>query len=160
MSEGREEEHRHEKTDPSRETVRDFDWKALEEAMGESELDLSEADYAKLAVAMNRIVAWVIDGAVNRVPGQKQPDLRSIVRKFLALAWLINPALLGDAKSLAMISQRMGMSRSLFHHHYTAAKKFFRVRTPKNKPADNPTEPPTKTARVDTVTGKITSDDW
>ena len=91
--------------DPIAKTHAEFDWELLSTLLGET-LDAEDelaaacldADREKLCKAIAEIFQFVI----------KQKQLHNVGRRFVALAWVINPALFGG-ESAAQVAREFGL---------------------------------------------------
>lgn len=91
--------------DPTDERSVPFDWEGLEHAMGEAEL--GPIEYERLALAMGRVLRWL----VFTNPGERDRQ-RIIARRVLALAWTTDPGIFDDCPSLKQAAKRAGILRT------------------------------------------------
>ncbi|HET7624390.1 MAG TPA: hypothetical protein VFM25_03925 [Verrucomicrobiae bacterium] len=103
------EDYQSQHTNPLSPTHADFDWDELDKRLGESELESDETPEQKFTAAMRRIFQWVLNIDYNIKSNELMPDTL-IGRRFIALAWVINPALFPDSPSLHKLSRRLGFT--------------------------------------------------
>ena len=106
--------------DPLDGRVMDFDWDALDGGANGHDADHSR-DLGDLAQALNRILAWLV--ARNANAGE-QFD-RTVGRKAIALAWVVNPGLFEGAPSLASLAKELGVTRACLSCHTSSVSREF-----------------------------------
>jgi hypothetical protein len=98
---------------------RDFDWNGLYESLGENEEERS-TNSNQLIQGLKRIVEWVLDTRLT----DRHAEM-VIARRFIALAWVINPDYL-EGKSLTQIARvlRIRHKQSLSKYAANAKRRF------------------------------------
>jgi len=91
-----------EKRDPTVPTATDFDWDEVFREMGE----LSSEDKASVAIVIRKIFLWVTAVKLNRRNTQKM-----VGRRFIALAWVLDPSLFEDSPSLESLGKKIGCKK-------------------------------------------------
>lgn len=116
--------------DPTFDTQADFDWRGLEELLGEAE-QLQESDRALLADVLHKIIAWCVECQ----PGKLRLDL--LGRKIVALAWLVSPEFFEGA-SLSKLARRAGLKNNKYLAQYSGqASRTFNLRNHAQSHAHN-----------------------
>jgi hypothetical protein len=85
-----------------------FDWEELERAMGEAECD--PPDYPRMALAIDRILRWIVDTKVGR--GGNADCLRLYGTRVIGLLWVLNPDAFDGRPSLRELAKSLGAHRS------------------------------------------------
>lgn len=85
--------------------------------------ELSVSDYEKLQLALGEIFRWVCKTNLDHKEAQSR-----IGRRFVALAWCVNPKLITGEPSLSRIAEKFGVSKSLMSVHATDATRKFGTR--------------------------------
>ena len=98
------EDYTNDQLDPLYESTVDFDLAEVERRLGES--NDSEPDYDALAKAVHCLLKWV-----SAVEFGKPNAEAMIGRRFLALAWVTNPALFEGSPSAAKLAECLGIKR-------------------------------------------------
>lgn len=92
---------------PEKNRADEFSWDEIEAPVA----DLSEEERAKLREAFTRVMQWQLRGIEKPSPGGSREKARTIGIRAVALAWMLNPALLGGKRSAAAIARDLGVSR-------------------------------------------------
>jgi hypothetical protein len=102
-------------------TYADFDWKELENLLGEAK-ELDEQSIEKLAQVLRGIVAWCIASRPGTI------NLKKAALRIVALAWVIDPEFF-DGASLAELARRGSMkSPSTLARQTGEASRVFGIR--------------------------------
>jgi hypothetical protein len=101
----------------------EFDWGAIERAMGEECPDLSERDYASMGIALRRVLRWLV--SVGRADQRRVAEL--IGRRTLGLAWVVDPSLIEGSPSLSTLAKQLGTSKAVMSLSSSKASKVFGV---------------------------------
>lgn len=88
-------------------TEMEFDWDELYERLGEpSDRQLHENNMEQISEFVRKLFQWVV--AVDL----KQPNSQMLVgRRFIALAWVLNPALFDGSPSASKLAETLGITR-------------------------------------------------
>jgi hypothetical protein len=95
----------------------DFDWEGLYELLGETQRELSLIDYDMQAIALKRILAWVLAGNTNSMVG----------RRAKALAWVLNPAMFQGSPSMSALARSMDVHKACFSELTSEASRVFGI---------------------------------
>ncbi len=106
------------KVDPlARLPVDDFPFDQVAASLGEATAELDRGDRAKLGQALRMLLSFLCRA--------RHPE--SIGRRTIALAWVINPELVGGV-SLARLAKGARCSKAALSHYTAQATKRFRVK--------------------------------
>jgi hypothetical protein len=90
--------------DPLYETTVDFDMAEVERRLGE--VPDEGPDYNELGKIVERLFKWVV--AIEKA----KPNVEAMIgRRFLALAWVANPALFQGSPSASKLAESLGIKR-------------------------------------------------
>lgn len=93
-----------EKINPLYDSTIDFDMAEVERRLGEA--GDNEPDYDELAKVVQRLLKWVTAVELGK------PNAEATVgRRFLAMAWVTNPALFEGSPSAAKLAECLGIKR-------------------------------------------------
>lgn len=109
--------------DPLDGRVGEFDWEAIEHALGEQCPDLTERDYAAMGIALRRVLQWMV--TVGRCEPKKMAEI--IGRRTLALAWVMDPSIIEGSPSLSSLAKRIGTSKAVLSLSSSKASKVFGI---------------------------------
>jgi hypothetical protein len=104
--------------DPLAEASIDFDFAAID---GEIET-LDPGDREKLAQVVRRLFQFVCVGNLNAESAPQR-----ITRRFLAVAWTLDPALIDGTPSATKLAKRIGCPASKFHTLTGAVTRKFKI---------------------------------
>lgn len=111
------------KLDPLDGRVADFDWEAVERALGEEPGDDEGAiDYQAFAFALRRVLRWLV--ARRQARGWD----RTVGRRAIALAWIVDPSFIPGAPSLRRIEGRLLIPRNILSRYVAEATREFGLR--------------------------------
>jgi hypothetical protein len=104
--------------DPLADAAIDFDFSEIDR-----EIDtLEDGDREKLAQVVRRIFQWVVRGNLN---AKSAPV--AISRRWLALAWVLDPGLIEGTPSATELARRIGCPPSKFHTLTGAITRDFKI---------------------------------
>ena len=109
--------------DPLDGRMGEFDWDAIERALGEQCPDLTERDYAAMGIALRRVLQWMV--TVGRCEPKKMAEI--IGRRTLALAWVMDPSIIDGSPSLSALASRIGTSKAVLSLSSSKASKVFGI---------------------------------
>jgi hypothetical protein len=89
----------------------DFDWDAVEREVDGPTADLDPDQRKRLAEAFLRVIQWQLRGIEKPSPGGTKGKARTIGIRAIALAYMLNPAILGGNRNAAQIARDLGVSR-------------------------------------------------
>ena len=107
--------------DPLDGRVMEFDWDALDAGANGDGASPEPRDFGDLAEALSRILGWLVAHSQN---AGEQYD-RTIGRKAIALAWVVNPGLFEGAPSLAALAKDLGITRAALSSHAASISREF-----------------------------------
>ena len=107
--------------DPLDGRVMEFDWDALDAGANGDGASPEARDLGDLAEALSRILGWLVAHSQN---AGEQYD-RTIGRKAIALAWVVNPGLIDGAPSLAALAKDLGITRAALSAHAATVSREF-----------------------------------
>jgi hypothetical protein len=136
--------------DPLDGRVGEFDWDAIESALGEQCPDLTERDYAAMGIALRRVLQWMV--TVGRCEPKKMAEI--IGRRTLALAWVMDPSILEGSPSLSSLAKRIGTSKAVLSLSSSKASKVFGISNRAQSHAWNRKRGPTTKAKATLPKGK------
>jgi hypothetical protein len=119
MSDEFHEEWPHPDADPDRSST-PFDWDSVE---GGDAPDISSDDMRRLTEAFLRVVQWQLRGIDKPSPGGTKGKARTIGIRAIALAYALNPAILGGKRNAAVIARELGVSRKTMSVTIASARK-------------------------------------
>lgn len=99
----------------------EFDFEEVERALGEATSDLEPGDNARLGVALRRLAMFIL-----RPRERGQLCANEIGRRFAALAWLVDPGLVGG-KSLSKLAKELQSSLSAASRESVEARRTFNL---------------------------------
>jgi hypothetical protein len=91
--------------DPLSPSQADFDWEAVYAALGDEPICAQDESYDRLVHAFRRVFEFCLTIDLN-----KENSTELIGRRLLALAWVMNPAIIDGSPSLIELSNRLGLS--------------------------------------------------
>lgn len=97
----------------------DFDWDGLERSIGEAQPDLTKQDRAELALAVAKIFDFALAVDMTR---KEAPRL--VGRRFIALAWIMDPSRFEGA-SIRKLSRQLSMTAPNLSKLTAAASRAF-----------------------------------
>lgn len=109
--------------DPLDGRVGEFDWEAIERALGEECPDLTERDYAAMGIALRRVLQWMV--TVGRCEPNKMAEI--IGRRTLALVWVMDPGIIEGSPSLSSLAKQIGTNKAVLSLSSSKASKVFGI---------------------------------
>jgi hypothetical protein len=101
----------------------EFDWQQVSTLLDEAEPNEVERDYDALAIALKRILLWLIKGDL------RQPHCELVIaRRVIALAWSIDPAYFKATPSLSQVARHLGMSVQKLSRYTADVRRQFGIR--------------------------------
>lgn len=89
--------------EPTETSFHDFDFNAVEAALGEN--PLTEDDAHRLRFAMGFIIDWLLSVDLN-----DHRALKTIGKRAIAMAWVLEPKRFGEHASLRSLSKQLGFT--------------------------------------------------
>lgn len=102
-----------------------FDWDAVEgavEGAGAAQ-NLDTDEMKRLREAFMRVMEWQLRGIEKPSPGGTKAKARAIGIRAVALAFMLNPTLLGGKRSAAQIARELGVSKKTMSVTIQSARK-------------------------------------
>lgn len=118
MSDGFHEDWQNPDADPDRSATQ-FDWDAVD---GKAP-DLDSDEMKRLGEAFLRVIQWQLRGIEKPSPGGTKGKARTIGIRAIALAYMLNPAILGGKRSAAQIARELGVSKKTMSVTIQSARK-------------------------------------
>jgi hypothetical protein len=89
----------------------EFDFEVLRRSLGEMREELGEEGYALLGEALGSILQWIVKDTLSSTNRKdRRKSLESVALRALAIAWTVNPNLLGGV-SAAKLARLLGFSK-------------------------------------------------
>lgn len=113
--------------DPLAPTHIGFDWEIIRLQLREAKDDMTGADWALLADTLSQILAWIVCCKSLDSSRGDTSKLELIGRRAVALAWTVNPQLLGG-RSGVELCKALGFRKERLAENCAAASKRFGIR--------------------------------